>query len=201
MSMQFGERLKQQREQRGLTQEIVAQQFHVSRATIANWEHERSYPDINCLIAISDYYQISLDVLLKEDSGMTEAMQRKIELQKLKPFYWGSLLIDGFILVILMGRGYQLPLLKTDAFLVMMVLLIEAANIYMMLTVRNRQHQLGIQETSQKSILSYLFGILIVLLIGGLALVSSQWSAIGIISGGVVAGIIIWIRQHCPKNN
>ena len=86
MTMQFGERLKQQREQRGLTQEIVAQEFHVSRATIANWEHERSYPDINCLIAISDYYQISLDVLLKEDSGMTEAMQRKLELQKLKHF-------------------------------------------------------------------------------------------------------------------
>lgn len=136
MMMQFGERLKQQR---GLTQEIIAQEFHVSRSTIANWEHERSYPDINCLIAISDYYQISLDVLLKEDSGMTEAMQRKLELQKLKPFYLGSLLIDGFILVILMGHFYQLPFLKTDPFLVMMILLIEAANLYMMLTVRNRQ--------------------------------------------------------------
>ncbi|MED9788267.1 MAG: helix-turn-helix transcriptional regulator [Latilactobacillus curvatus] len=196
MTMQFGERLKQQREQRGLTQEIVAQEFHVSRATIANWEHERSYPDINCLIAISDYYQISLDVLLKEDSGMTEAMQRKLELQKLKPFYWGSLLIDGFILVILMGRFYQLPLLKTDPFLVMVILLIEVANLYMMLTVRNRQQQLGIQDISQKSIMMYVFGGLIVLLIVGLALLSSQWGAIGVISG-----IVMRVRQRRSKNS
>ncbi|ASN62724.1 XRE family transcriptional regulator [Latilactobacillus curvatus] len=194
--MQFGERLKQQREQRGLTQEIVAQEFHVSRATIANWEHERSYPDINCLIAISDYYQISLDVLLKEDSGMTEAMQRKLELQKLKPFYWGSLLIDGFILVILMGRFYQLPFLKTDPFLVMVILLIEVANLYMMLTVRNRQQQLGIQDISQKSIMMYVFGGLIVLLIVGLALLSSQWGAIGVISG-----IVMRVRQRRSKNS
>ncbi|MCM6844825.1 helix-turn-helix domain-containing protein [Latilactobacillus curvatus] len=196
MTMQFGERLKQQREQRGLTQEIVAQEFHVSRATIANWEHERSYPDINCLIAISDYYQISLDVLLKEDSGMTEAMQRKLELQKLKPFYWGSLLIDGFILVILMGRFYQLPFLKTDPFLVMVILLIEVANLYMMLTVRNRQQQLGIQDISQKSIMMYVFGGLIVLLIVGLALLSSQWGAIGVISG-----IVMRVRQRRSKNS
>ncbi|MGU9988497.1 helix-turn-helix domain-containing protein [Latilactobacillus curvatus] len=199
--MQFGERLKQQREQRGLTQEIVAQEFHVSRATIANWEHERSYPDINCLIAISDYYQISLDVLLKEDSGMTEAMQRKLELQKLKPFYWGSLLIDGFILVILMGRFYQLPFLKTDPFLVMVILLIEVANLYMMLTVRNRQQQLGIQDISQKSIMMYVFGGLIVLLIVGLALLSSQWGAIGVISGGVISGIVMRVRQRRSKNS
>ncbi|MCP8878179.1 hypothetical protein LOX59_08935, partial [Latilactobacillus curvatus] len=72
-------------------------------------------------------------------------------MQKLKPFYWGSLLIDGFILVILMGRFYQLPFLKTDPFLVMVILLIEVANLYMMLTVRNRQQQLGIQDISQKS--------------------------------------------------
>ncbi|MCP8867298.1 helix-turn-helix domain-containing protein [Latilactobacillus curvatus] len=201
MTMQFGERLKQQREQRGLTQEIVAQEFHVSRATIANWEHERSYPDINCLIAISDYYQISLDVLLKEDSGMTEAMQRKLELQKLKPFYWGSLLIDGFILVILMGRFYQLPFLKTDPFLVMVILLIEVANLYMMLTVRNRQQQLGIQDISQKSIMMYVFGGLIVLLIVGLALLSSQWGAIGVISGGVISGIVMRVRQRRSKNS
>ena len=196
MTMQFGERLKQQREQRGLTQEIVAQEFHVSRATIANWDLERSYPDINCLIAISDYYQISLDVLLKEDSGMTEAMQRKLELQKLKPFYWGSLLIDGFILVILMGRFYQLPFLKTDPFLVMVILLIEVANLYMMLTVRNRQQQLGIQDISQKSIMMYVFGGLIVLLIVGLALLSSQWGAIGVISG-----IVMRVRQRRSKNS
>lgn len=78
----------------------------------------------------------------------------------------------------------------------MVILLIEVANLYMMLTVRNRQQQLGIQDISQKSIMMYVFGGLIVLLIVGLVLLSSQWGAIGVISG-----IVMRVRQRRSKNS
>lgn len=83
----------------------------------------------------------------------------------------------------------------------MVILLIEVANLYMMLTVCNRQQQLGIQDISQKSIMMYVFGGLIVLLIVGLALLSSQWGAIGVISGSVVGGIVMRLRQRRSKNS
>ena len=153
-------------------------------------------------ISINRLQAFCIPKLIKHSyCNSNNSKERKLELQKLKPFYWGSLLIDGFILVILMGRFYQLPFLKTDSFLVMVILLIEVANLYMMLTVRNRQQQLGIQDISQKSIMMYVFGGLIVLLIVGLALLSSQWGAIGVISGGVVGGIVMLVRQRRSKNS
>lgn len=70
--MKIGEKLKQARTQAKLTQEDVAQEIHVSRQTISNWENNRSYPDIISVILLSDLYQMSLDELLKGDVKMIE---------------------------------------------------------------------------------------------------------------------------------
>jgi len=58
--MEFGDRLKQERKKRKLTQQVVADELNVSRQTISSWETENSYPDIASLLRLSDYYQISL---------------------------------------------------------------------------------------------------------------------------------------------
>lgn len=79
--MKFGDRLKKSRLEKGLTQEQVAQNLYVTRQTISGWENEISYPDIINLIKLSDYYQVSLDTLLKEDRGMREYLEKK-RLQK-----------------------------------------------------------------------------------------------------------------------
>lgn len=68
-------------------------------------------------ISINRLQAFCIPKLIKHSyCNSNNSKERKLELQKLKPFYWGSLLIDGFILVILMGRFYQLPFLKTDPF-------------------------------------------------------------------------------------
>ncbi|MCX8743731.1 helix-turn-helix domain-containing protein [Lactobacillus sp. B3795] len=74
--MQFGDRLKQQRKIKKLTQDDVAEKLNVSRQTISSWENEKSYPDIKSLISLSDMYDISLDTMLKEDSGMKEFIEK-----------------------------------------------------------------------------------------------------------------------------
>ncbi|MFY1049726.1 helix-turn-helix domain-containing protein [Apilactobacillus sp. 1-1-2] len=74
--MQFGDRLKQQRKIKKLTQDEVAEKLNVSRQTISSWENEKSYPDIKSLISLSDMYDISLDTMLKEDSGMKEFIEK-----------------------------------------------------------------------------------------------------------------------------
>ncbi|WP_270335155.1 helix-turn-helix domain-containing protein [Ligilactobacillus acidipiscis] len=75
--MLFGERLQQSRNNLNLTQQDIADKMHVSRQTISSWERGNSYPDINSLISLSDYYQVSLDILLKEDTGMKEYLEKK----------------------------------------------------------------------------------------------------------------------------
>ena len=78
----LGEKLKKQRQSLGLTQQEVADHLHVSRQTISNWEVGRNFPDIPMIISISDYYQISLDELLKGDEQLMDKMKKDAELIK-----------------------------------------------------------------------------------------------------------------------
>ncbi|MCK8624971.1 helix-turn-helix domain-containing protein [Apilactobacillus sp. M161] len=86
--MRFGDRLRNERKLKNFNQSEVAEYLHVSRNTISNWENERSYPDIESLIKLSDYYEVSLDVLLKEDEGMKEYLSKKEFIQNIKMIEW-----------------------------------------------------------------------------------------------------------------
>lgn len=68
--MTFGQRLKILRIHKSskLTQEDVACDIGVPRATYGNWETDRSTPDFEYLIKIADYYDVSIDYLLGRDS-------------------------------------------------------------------------------------------------------------------------------------
>lgn len=99
--MKFGDRLKKSRLEKGLTQEQVAQNLYVTRQTISGWENEISYPDIINLIKLSDYYQVSLDTLLKEDRGMREYMEKKEVTKSLRPVY-NMLMFTGLLLIVLL---------------------------------------------------------------------------------------------------
>ncbi|MCH5465483.1 helix-turn-helix domain-containing protein [Levilactobacillus tujiorum] len=83
--MEFGERLKQTRQQQNLTQSAVAEVLHVSRQTISSWETGNSYPSIDSLIELSDFYHLSLDTLLKEDKGMTDTLRKPEVLKEIQP--------------------------------------------------------------------------------------------------------------------
>ena len=70
MEHDIGSKIKAARLEKKLTQEQVAEILGVSRQTISNWENEKSYPDIISVIKMSDYYEASLDYLLKGEQKM-----------------------------------------------------------------------------------------------------------------------------------
>ena len=80
--MQLGERLQKIRSDNNLTQEELAALLHVTRQTVSNWEHEKSYPDLESLILISEKFNVSVDMMLKEDSKMTNEIDKNIKIQK-----------------------------------------------------------------------------------------------------------------------
>lgn len=62
------ERLKELRKESGLTQKQIAKIINKSETGYASWEQGLAEPCINDLIAISDYYKVSIDYLVgKED--------------------------------------------------------------------------------------------------------------------------------------
>lgn len=65
--MELGTKLKEARTSAGFTQEEAAALLGVSRQSISNWENDKTYPDIVSVIKMSDFYNVSLDRLLKEN--------------------------------------------------------------------------------------------------------------------------------------
>lgn len=62
--MSIGKRLLLLRQQKGMSQEELANQLHVSRQTISKWESDLSLPDMKTMLDISDFFQISITELL-----------------------------------------------------------------------------------------------------------------------------------------
>ena len=72
LTMSIGNQISAIRNEQQLTQEQFGELFHVTRQTVSNWENEKSYPDLQILIAMSNQFDVSLDTLLKGDSKRAE---------------------------------------------------------------------------------------------------------------------------------
>ena len=66
--MEFGERLKQAREKKGMTQQTLADRLFVTRQTVSRWENGVRYPDILTVRKLSEILEISLDDLLSQEN-------------------------------------------------------------------------------------------------------------------------------------
>lgn len=77
--MSLGSNIIKIRKDNNMSQEEFAEIFNVTRQTISNWENTKSYPDIETLIKISDRFNISLDVLLKEDIELVKDIDTKVK--------------------------------------------------------------------------------------------------------------------------
>lgn len=65
--MEFGEKLKQTRESKGITQQTLANQLFVTRQAVSRWECGARFPDLLTAKKISEYLEVSLDELLSPD--------------------------------------------------------------------------------------------------------------------------------------
>ncbi len=74
--VELGKKIIKIRKENNLTQEDFAEKYNVTRQTISSWENSKSYPDLETLVKISDDFDISLDVLLKDDKKMIEKVSK-----------------------------------------------------------------------------------------------------------------------------
>ena len=70
--MTFSEKLYTLRKSKGLSQEQLAEKLNVSRQAVSKWESAAAIPETEKLIAISDFFGVSLDYLIK-DTSLQEA--------------------------------------------------------------------------------------------------------------------------------
>jgi len=76
MELNFGEKIKQLRRSRNLTQEALADALGISAQSVSKWECAYGYPDITQLPAIANFFGVTIDELLNNDKdGRTKARE------------------------------------------------------------------------------------------------------------------------------
>lgn len=65
--MKLEQKIKEKKSQYNLTQEQLAKKIYVSKKTISNWETGKTTPDLESLIRLAKYFDLSLDDLILDD--------------------------------------------------------------------------------------------------------------------------------------
>ena len=81
--MKFNERLKQLRQQEGLTQRELAKSIEVGRTTISEYESGKIVPKQEGLLKLANYFNVSVDYLTGVSDNPATRQSNEHELDKL----------------------------------------------------------------------------------------------------------------------
>lgn len=65
--MKLSEKIQYLRKKYNYSQEFIAEQCNVSRQAISKWESSKAIPEIDKIIILSDLFNVSVDVLIKDN--------------------------------------------------------------------------------------------------------------------------------------
>lgn len=98
--MKFSEKLYTLRKNKGLSQEQLAESLNVSRQAVSKWESGAAMPETEKLLAISKFFGVSMDYLMK-DGVPQESAQPSVKKAASLPGL--VLCISGAVCLILYG--------------------------------------------------------------------------------------------------
>lgn len=75
--MTLGEKIKNLRNNIGLTQEQLASKLNVSRQAITKWESDKGMPDIENLKALSKLLNVSIDYLVDDNKNVDDIVLKE----------------------------------------------------------------------------------------------------------------------------
>lgn len=114
--MTISQRIQNLRKEKNISQEDLAEAAGVSRQAVSKWESATSIPDLDNIIFLSDYFEVTTDYILKgirEANSETRHDPKNNETRRTtsKVFYLSSLFVVliGFIAGILHWTENQMP--------------------------------------------------------------------------------------------
>lgn len=82
MNTNLGNRIKNLRNERHLSQEYVAEQIGVSRQSVSKWESGVSRPSTGNLICLAELFDVSLDAFTQETSDNSGNVKKRKDISK-----------------------------------------------------------------------------------------------------------------------
>ncbi len=105
--MALPDRLYELRKERALSQEALAEELGVSRQAISKWESAKAMPESDKLIRISEYFDVSLDYLLKDEEysmkSSSEALRGQERAKNTNRVFGMALMIIGALSLVYWG--------------------------------------------------------------------------------------------------
>lgn len=135
--MELERRLAELRREKNLSQEELVEKLYVSRQTISNWERDKTYPDINSLLLMANYFDVSLDHLIKGD---VDIMKHQVDQSQFKKW----LILGGiswFIFSVAFGTRYLFDKEQVVAILTLLALPVAYSLFQILYIVKNRELQ------------------------------------------------------------
>lgn len=138
--MELGRQIKKYRNELSMSQDTLAERVFVSRQTISNWENDKSYPDVNSLVLLSEVFHTSIDNLIKGD---IEIMKQEVRNEDKKQF---ERLSQVFAVMLLTMMITPIPLVHFLNYIGIAVWVVfAAATLYVALLVEKKKKQFNIQ--------------------------------------------------------
>ena len=85
--MILSEKIAEERKKNGWSQEELAEKLSVSRQAVSKWESSQSVPDMDKIVALSSYFNITTDYLLKDEietiDGADNYSSKNVDMQML----------------------------------------------------------------------------------------------------------------------
>ena len=85
--MNVSQKILLQRKKKGISQEDLANALNVSRQAVSKWESSQSVPDMDKIVALSSYFNITTDYLLKDEietiDGADNYSSKNVDMQML----------------------------------------------------------------------------------------------------------------------
>lgn len=109
VDVRFQTKLINMRKQKGMSQEFLADKLYVSRQTISKWELGETTPDLENLVALARFFEISLDELVfdnKQINSKSEIIENKIKnypkskrtvIDLIYDFWWLIFIVFGMV--------------------------------------------------------------------------------------------------------
>ena len=76
--LNFAQNITMLRRRHGITQEALADFIGVTKASVSKWETGQSLPDIQTLLLLATYYDVTLDELLGYHPGLNRMQIRSL---------------------------------------------------------------------------------------------------------------------------
>ena len=64
----IGKNIKKKRNEKGITQDQLAEKLHVTRQTVSSWEMGRTEPDVDTLTRLAEALKVSVEDLIYDQS-------------------------------------------------------------------------------------------------------------------------------------